>query len=240
MLEEMARALYREWFVEYRFPGHEQAEFVEDEQGRRPKEWERQLLVELASVQYGFAFKSKQFAERGSYKIARIRDVLEGDSKTFTEEACDKKYNINNGDVLVGMDGDFHIGQWIGGEARLVQRVALFKGRYGLPNLLVRLILEAPISNLNKQITGTTVAHLGDKHIKEITLLLPRTDVMTELGLRFRAIDDLVQNLRLRNANLRRTRDLLLPRLVSGELDVSELEIAGVAEDTQSLTEEVA
>lgn len=43
VLEDMARALYREWFVEYRFPGHEQVQWVEDEQGRRPEGWENSL-----------------------------------------------------------------------------------------------------------------------------------------------------------------------------------------------------
>ena len=123
ILEEIAQMLYREWFVNFRFPGHEKARMVKTKLGQVPEGWEVKNLFDVAEVTYGFAFKAKQFSsERIGKPAIRIRDILKNSSATFTDEEAPEKYIVKNGDLIIGMDGDFHMGKWAGGEAYLNQR----------------------------------------------------------------------------------------------------------------------
>ena len=226
ILEEMAQNLYREWFVKFRFPGHENIKFVDSPIGNIPEEWNQKNLLDVAEVTYGFAFKSKGFNTEGRGKpVVRIRDVISGESTTFSEEIPKGKHLVKNGDILVGMDGDFHQGIWAGGDAWLVQRVARFRPIENMKRFLLHLAIQKPIRNFNETITGTTVAHLGHTHIKTINLLLPPEDTLQYYGKVFEPILNLILNLRFKNRSLRQARDLLLPRLISGELDISDLDI---------------
>jgi type I restriction enzyme S subunit len=227
ILEEIAQNLYREWFVKFRFPGHEQVRMVDSPLGKIPEGWEVRNLLDVAEVTYGFAFKSKGFNTEGKGKpVVRIRDVLAGRADTFSEEEPGDKYKVRNGDILVGMDGDFHMGFWTGGDAWLVQRVARFQSKGKMSQYLLFLGIRKPIQHFNATITGTTVAHLGHKHIKTIELAYPPAEMLKRTALMLEPMLGEILNLRLRNQNLRQTRDLLLPKLISGEIDVSELDIA--------------
>lgn len=234
ILEEMAQTLYREWFVKFRFPGYQKVKMVNSPLGKIPEGWQIKNLFELADVTYGFPFKSSLFnVNREGIAVVRIRDVLDGQSATFTAEDAPDKYIVHEGDFLVGMDGDFHMGFWAGGTAFLVQRVARFRprgdvGRYGLA-----LALKEPIEHFNKTITGTTVAHLGDNHLRTINVMMPDKKLLKVINDILEPLLDLQLNIRAKNKNLRQTRDLLLPKLISGELDVSELDIKIVNDKLQ-------
>lgn len=226
ILEEMAQNLYREWFVKFRFPGHEKARFVESPLGKVPEGWEVRNLLSVADVTYGYAFQSNQFnSDFNGKPVVRIRDVLQGTSNTFSSEKVGDKYLVENGDILVGMDGDFHMGFWVGGQAYLVQRVARFRPKEEIGKYHLFLALLEPINHFNATITGTTVAHLGDKHIKTIEIKWPCVQLINQLNSILDPILAEILNLRIKNNNLRQTRDLLLPKLISGEVDVSELDI---------------
>jgi type I restriction enzyme S subunit len=124
VVKEMARLLYREWFVHFRFPGHETSESAESELGTRiPEGWSIEKLFDIADVGFGYSFKSAQFSSDGPFPVIRIRDVPRGRTSTFTDEVADERYRVVDGDVLIGMDGDFHMAMWTGGEAWLNQRV---------------------------------------------------------------------------------------------------------------------
>jgi len=227
LLEEIAQRLYREWFVDFRYPGHEGALLVDSELGPIPQEWVVRNLFDVADVTFGFPFKSQLFNETVGMPLIRIRDIPTGESATFTPEEPDARYRIHDGDILVGMDGDFHMGRWSAGEAWLNQRVVRFRiisdafCRYAL-----FLALEKPISDWNQAIVGTTVAHLGKRHLELIKVLTPTAAVGQTLSALLDPIFDLEINLRKVTRQLRVARDLLLPRLISGEIDVTDLEIA--------------
>jgi type I restriction enzyme S subunit len=226
ILEEMAQTIYQEWFVKFRFPGHQMLKMVDSPLGKTPEGWEIKNLFELADLTYGFPFKSPLFnTNREGRPVVRIRDVLNGQSTTFTTEDAPDKYIVHDGDFLVGMDGDFHMGFWAGGTALLVQRVARFRPRGDVGRYALSLALKEPIERFNKMITGTTVAHLGDKHLRTINMIMPDKKLLKELNDILEPLLDLQLNLRAKNRNLCQTRDLLLPKLISGELDVSDLDI---------------
>jgi restriction endonuclease S subunit len=88
VLEEMARGLFEEWFIRFRFPGHEAVPITDAPEGRLPEGWSFAPLDEIAEVSFGFPFKSKAFSPspEGS-RVVRIRDVPEGITSTWTTEA---------------------------------------------------------------------------------------------------------------------------------------------------------
>jgi type I restriction enzyme S subunit len=218
ILEEMAQSLYREWFVHFRFPGNESARFIDSSLGRIPKGWEVRKILDFADVIYGFSFKANRFNTAGEgVPVVRIRNIQDGKSETYSEEEGDPKHRIKNGDILVGMDGDFHMTIWSGGDAWQNQRVAKFRPKGAMGNYLLFLTLEKPIHFFDSTITGTTVAHLGDSHIKTIEFASPPESLMRKASDLLEPMAQEQLNLRRRNQTLRRTRDLLLPKLLLGD-----------------------
>ncbi|HRU80495.1 MAG TPA: restriction endonuclease subunit S [Methanolinea sp.] len=233
ILEEMAQAIYREWFVHFRFPGHESVRMVESELGLIPEGWEVKNLFEIAEVTYGFPFKSNLFTSNPTNKpVIRIRNIPNDYTDNFTNETVSEKFQVKNGDLLIGMDGDFHMGKWAGGIAYLNQRIVRLRPKIEISPYYLFLALQKPIHFFGSTITGTTVAHLSDKDLKSINLMIPGKIFIKKINENLDFLFKFEILLKIKNANLRRTRDLLLPKLISGELDVSELDITIPEENT--------
>ncbi len=213
LLEEAAQRLYKEWFVDLRFPGWENTKIVDGV----PEGWERKLLVDIIEVQYGYAFDGSLFNSNGNgMPIARIRNIPSGDTADYTAEEADNQYIIHNGDILVGMDGEFHINSWCGNDAYLVQRSCCFRPHNeNMKGYLLQAIYE-PIKFFETTVVGATVAHLGKKHIDTITVLT----CPDELYIPFQNLFDKRQLLLNQNKFLAEARDRLLPKLMSGEIEV--------------------
>lgn len=220
LLEKMAENLYKEWFVRFRFPGHEN---VEMENGL-PKGWKMTNLFDVADVTYGFAFKSNKFCDNAELNpVVRIRDIQENHTNTYTDEQCEDKYLIGKNAILIGMDGIFHMCLWNGERAYMNQRVVMLNSKEkGVCNYLLYLAIRPQIKYWEQVISGTTVAHLGDKHLRKVKVLLQEKAILEKANsIISRAMDE-KNILQHQNSLLARQRDLLLPRLMSGKLEVKE------------------
>ncbi|MDO8941359.1 MAG: restriction endonuclease subunit S [Methylicorpusculum sp.] len=217
LLEESSRQLYKEWFVRFRFPGHEHVKIIDGV----PEGWEKANLLEVARPTYGFAFKSDLFSEepRG-LPIVRIRDVPYRESETYTTEETTEDKILTDGDFLIGMDGDFHMNYWAGGKAWLNQRVVMLEGKELLTTGFIKHAVEKPIKDFNETITGTTVRHLGAKHLKMINVIFPKGPLLDQANCFFEDIRNQVVLIAQQNRALNKARDLLLPKLMSGEIAV--------------------
>lgn len=213
LLEEAAQRLYKEWFVDLRFPGYEDCKIVDG----IPEKWEWKKLVDIVDVQYGYAFDGSKFNSVGKgTPIIRIRNIPDGNTADFTTEEAEEKYVISNGEILVGMDGEFHINSWSGKDAFLVQRTCCFRPRKReMKGWLLWAIYE-PIKFYEKTVVGATVSHLGKKHIDSIELLTGPE----QLYIPFQNYFELRQKLLNQNIVLAEARDRLLPKLMSGEIEV--------------------
>ena len=218
LLEQMAENLYKEWFVRFRFPGHENAEF----ENGLPKNWEYKNLFEVADVSYGYAFKSDLFCNDDSLNaVVRIRDIQDNYTDTYTSEECDDKYLIEENAILVGMDGLFHMCLWNGKKAYLNQRVVKINSKLdNVCNYLLYMAIRPQIKFWEQVIAGTTVAHLGDKHLKKIKVTIPEDKLLVKANNTIQKIMVEKNKLFKQNTLLSRQRDLLLPRLMSGKLEV--------------------
>ncbi len=213
LLEEAAQRLYKEWFVDLRFPGYEGVEIVDGV----PERWSREKLVNLCDVQYGYAFDGSLFNDKGNgTPIIRIRNIPSGITSDYTTEDTEDEYRIKNGEIVVGMDGEFHINSWCGEEAYLVQRTCCFRpyNEY-LHGWLLWAIYE-PIKYFEKTVVGATVSHLGKKHIDTIELLKAPERYYKPFDVYFRKRQVLLNQ----NRKLTEARDRLLSILLSGEIEV--------------------
>ena len=213
LLEEAAQRLYKEWFVDIRFPGCENTPIIDGV----PQGWKRERLVDIADVQYGFAFDGALFNSDGNgTPIIRIRNIPDGTTKDYTTEEADEQYIVKNGDIVVGMDGEFHINSWCGCDSYLVQRSCRIKPHNTNMNGYLLQAIYEPIKFFESTVVGATVAHLGKKHIDTITILIAPEEMYKP----FQQYFNKRQLLLNQNQRLAEARDRLLPKLMSGELEV--------------------
>lgn len=214
LLEEAAQRLYKEWFIDLRFPGHGNIKIIDGV----PEGWEKKKLIDLVNVQYGYAFDGHLFNSKGEgTPIVRIRNIPDGYTNDYTTEEANESYIVNDGDILIGMDGIFHINTWCGGKAYLVQRACSFRPKdVSMKGFILQAIFE-PIKFFENTVVGATVAHLGKKHIDSIELLVSNDDKMYKP---FEKMFNERQTLKTQLRFLTEARDRLLPKLMSGEIEV--------------------
>lgn len=213
LLEEAAQRLYKEWFVDLCFPGHENTEIVDGV----PEGWKKERLVDIAEIQYGYAFDGTLFnADKNGTPIIRIRNIPQAETMDYTTEHVSENYLVQNGEIIVGMDGEFHINAWAGNTAYLVQRVCCIRPKNTeIKGWLLQAIYE-PIKFFERTVVGATVAHLGKKHLDSIYLLTSPEEFYEP----FKTFFDKRLLLMNQNRKLREARDRLLPKLMSGEVEV--------------------
>ena len=214
LLEEAAQRLYKEWFVDLHFPGHENTKIVDGV----PEGWEKKKLVDMVDVQYGYAFDGKLFNSNGEgMPILRIRNIPDGITSDYTTEEAQDCYIVHNGDIVVGMDGIFHINSWSGGDAYLVQRACSFRPKEEYMKGFIFQAIQEPIKFFEKTLVGATVAHLGKKHIDSIELCIPKNFELYQPFSKFYSQrQGVLSQIRL----LTEARDRLLPKLMNGEIKV--------------------
>ncbi|MFO7852633.1 MAG: restriction endonuclease subunit S [Bacteroidota bacterium] len=232
-IEEMAMAIYKEWFVD--FGPFKNGEFVESELGLIPKGWKITSLFETGKFINGAAFRSDDFTTKNiGIPIIKISELKNGITKqtNFANKNYDKKYLLgeNEYDILFSWSGSpetsLNIFFWIDGLAWLNQHI--FKV-IPEPNLRYWLIytlkyLKKFFINLakNKQTTG--LGHVTVSDLKTKIIFLPIKSVLDEYNAIISPIHNLfISNLK-ENRFLIETRDYLLPKLISGEIRVKDAE----------------
>lgn len=213
LLEEAAQKLYKEWFVKLNFPGHENVKIVDGV----PEGWKKEKLINLVDVQYGYVFDGSKFNSEGNGKpIIRIRNIPQGTTDDFTTEQTTDDYIVHNGDIVVGMDGEFHINTWNQNDAYLVQRVCSFRPHNENMKGYILQAIYAPIKFFENTVVGATVAHLGKKHIDTIEVLTCNEEFYIPFQNMVRKRQTLLNQIQL----LQSARDKLLPKLMNGEVEV--------------------
>lgn len=218
-LEEISQLLYTEWFVKFKFPGYEKVKMVDSgtDYGMVPEGWEVKKLEDVADILFGNNFKSNLFNDANiGVRVVRIRDVLSGVTETFTPEITDQKYLIKKGDLLIGMDGIFHMGMWFMGGCFLNQRVVRIRSKK-ISAFFIFESIKKQLYYLQKIIVGATVGHLSNGNIRNFKILIPNNQILLNI---FQEISDMMINLKLKNQNLLKTRDLLIPQLVTGKREL--------------------
>ena len=228
-LEAMAKTLYDYWFVQFDFPDQNGnpykssgGKMVYHPELKReiPEGWGVENLFNVAEVQYGYPFSTDYFNSTGEgVPVIRIRDILGNDTTNYSTEEVEDKYKINVGDVLIGMDGNFHMNYWIKEDCYLNQRVVKVNSDK-LPNMVLKYQIEPFIKLREKSVSRTTVGHLSDKDLKAINVILPKEKYLSPIFERF---ENILKNIIInqqQNQELTQLRDWLLPMLMNGQVKV--------------------
>lgn len=237
ILEEMARNLYREWFVNFRYPGHEKVPLVDSPMGQIPKGWQLTKLKEVADIQPGYAFKRSQWSDNGIpvLKIKNINSSNSVDSETgnyVPESTLVPKLNkfvIKQGDLVVAMTGATagKSGLYYSKKLTLLnQRVARIRTKKFHQCILWAMFSDKEFQHsLFLLADGAAQPNMSGKQIENIEIIAPTLALINKFS--EHADPLLSQSLVLQNKQsvLSRSRDLLLPKLISGEIDVSDLPI---------------
>ena len=225
ILEDMAQTLYQEWFVHFRFPGHENIPMVESPLGSIPEGWRVKCLGEMCDVVMGQSPKSEFYNETGKglpfhqgvtdfgerfptdrvyctvkKRIAEVGDIL------FSVRAPVGRINVANKKIVIGR-GLSAIRSKSGNQAFMHQQ------------------LKDKFQEEDTMGGGTIYNAITKSDLLSIQLLKPAKLIVANFEEAAEPISLELANLTIKNTNLRQTCDLLLPKLISGEIDVSELNI---------------
>ena len=138
-------------------------------------------LSRLLKIRSGFAFKSDRFNETEGFPIIRIRDIKPNKTTTRYTGTYDTKYIVHNGDLIIGMDGEFNSIIWTGGEALLNQRVCRLHSFEDCLKEFVALLIPKALKDIENKTYAVTVKHISAKQILDIEIPLPPLEVQREI-----------------------------------------------------------
>lgn len=214
-LEQQAQALFKSWFVDFE-------PFV----GTMPKDWKESDIYSISNIIYGAPFASKLFnTEKKGLPIIRIRDLKNQHFDTYTEEIHPKAYIIKAGDIVVGMDGEFRPYIWGNDEGLLNQRVCVFENKRSLGKMFLYLTIKPLLNRVEQTEVATTVIHIGKQDFDAFRFSMPSNSILDKFDAVTQPIYNKIVSNSLENTRLASLRDALLPKLMSGEIDVSKVDI---------------
>lgn len=240
ILEEMARALYREWFVDFRFPGHEGVAMVESEMGPVPDGWEVGSFADIVEVRSGGTPRTTTPEYwSGTIPFFTPRDVPLASYVLDTEKqisdlglrACNSRLYPKD-TVFITARGSVGNLAMAGSDMAMNQSCYALLGRSGIDQKFVFLAIQEKADRLRQSATGAVFDTIVVDTFDRLLTVRPPLELVHRFGELATPIFDQILNTLRRNANLRRTRDLLLPRLVSGELDLERIDDSGVQDLT--------
>ncbi|HLE24979.1 MAG TPA: restriction endonuclease subunit S, partial [Thermodesulfobacteriota bacterium] len=222
ILEEMAQAIYKEWFVNFRFPGHEKVKIVESDLGLIPEGWEINPFLEIAEFVNGFAFKPHHWGNSGKpiVKIAELKSGITEKTPFYSGHDIPTKFHVKNGDVLFSWSADLDVYIWSHGEACLNQHIFNVLPKRGYTKLFLFYSLKNRMQEFRSKSLGTTMRHIKRSALAQVKFVVPSTELRDLFESYAQPMIQEILNLTSKNNILRRTRDLILPKLISGEIDV--------------------
>ncbi|WP_323769345.1 restriction endonuclease subunit S [Antarctobacter sp.] len=193
--------------------------------GDVPVQWTVAPIKSVAKVINGFPFASDKFGPEGGMPLVRIRDLNKSVSDVnFTGDPIEVAI-ITKDDVLIGMDGDFNVGRWLGSlPALLNQRMCCVRGRNEAMTRLIEYCLPTPLKRINDVTYSTTVKHLAAWQVEKTKVPVPDTDeqllaILSFLDRETAKIDALVEEQRRLIALLKEKRQAVISHAVTKGLD---------------------
>lgn len=245
VLDEMARALYREWFVLFRYPGHEKTPLVESPNGQVPRGWAVEPLERLKAAApyainggpFGSKLVTKDYVEEG---VPVIRGSNLGEDGRFRAEefvfvSPEKARELNanlarSGDIVVTQRGS------LGQVGRIPEGIGYDEFVISQSQMKVRLdddridpdyaffVLRSPESaqRLKNLASSSGVPHINLAVLREFCIVVPPLVLQRRFGAFATSTESAIESLILQCRALRTARDLLLPRLLSGQISVDD------------------
>ena len=223
-LEALAKTIYDYWFLQFEFPNEEGLPYksnggrmVWSEELKReiPEGWEVKSIFDVADVVYGYPFSTECFSDTEGVPVIRIRDILNNSTSAFTSEEVESRYLTKEKDLLIGMDGIFHMNFWTRDGDYVNQRVVRIRTECLISVLHIYYEILPFIKSREQNVARSTVGHLSDKDMKSLKILVPNTNNYYDT---FDTLLTKICNNRKENQELAALRDWLLPMLMNGQV----------------------
>ena len=230
ILEDMAQSLYREWFVHFRFPSHEKCQFKDSELGQIPEGWEVKKIKDFGEVITGKtpSKKNKEYYDKPEFSFIKTPDMHNGifvldtmDKLSIKGAESQKIKTLPVGSISVsciGTAGVVSINATPAQTNQQINSIVLYEERDREYLYFSLLSLKQTIINYGS--TGATMTNLSKGKFENLEVLYPTDVIVEEFSLLVKSIFKMVLNLMKKNNNLKNQRDMLLPKLISGKIEV--------------------
>ncbi|MBI2514937.1 restriction endonuclease subunit S [Candidatus Wolfebacteria bacterium] len=229
-LEATAQAIFKEWFVNFRFPGHEKIKMIDSELGEIPEGWGVKMLPEVFDFLEGPGIRNWQYAPEGcrfiNIRLIQNNDIDIKSANSISEKEANGKYkhfHLQERDMVVSTSGTL-------GRLAIVREehlplllntsVIRFKPKdkqnYGF---MYQFLNSAYFQNkVLSMASGSAQPNFGPVHLKQIEVLMPDKSILGTFGSSVNSIYERIIAIKSENQKLAALRDLLLPKLMSGEI----------------------
>jgi len=236
LLEKMAKLIYDEWFVKFKFPGHENIKMVDSELGKIPDGWEVKGISDVESFNF-ISENIKQFGGEKEYFATANIDVIniikEGIMYSYKEKPCRAQKQPTIYSVWFARMKDTHkvlgfteSNEFIANNSILSSGFGGFKSEKDIFPFLYYSINRVYFhKEKDRFATGATQVSLNNDGLSKIKILVPSKEVIESFGDKVLPILNEIFIFQIKNKTLSKTRDLLLPKLISGQVDISDLAI---------------
>ncbi len=234
-MEEMAQRLYTEWFVKFKFPGHEKTPLVDSstEYGMIPEGWEVKRLDEVIKIVRGRSYSSEQISDfEGEYYIVNLKSFNRGggfrlDGAKYYSGPMNNEQLLAQGDIVVAVTDMTTDRAVIARPARvpniLTHKITLSADVIKIENneipssFIYYCLLEHRFTEATKlKANGANVLHLKPSSIAEYRAIIPPLKILSQFDVLCRPSIDEIDRMIAQNDSLEKLRDLLIPQLVSG------------------------
>jgi len=231
-LEQIASAIFKEWFVKFRFPRHKKSKFVDSELGKIPEEWEVKMLPEVFDFLEGPGIRNWQYTSKGcpfiNIRLIQNNDIDVKSANFLSEEEANGKYkhfHLQERDMVVSTSGTL-------GRSAIVRKehlplllntsVIRFRPKDKQSYAFMYQFLNSAYfqNKILNMASGSAQPNFGPVHLKQIEVLVPDQNVLNMFSNAANPIYERIIANMSENQTLTSLRDLLLPKLMSGEVRV--------------------
>ena len=218
LLEEAAQRLYKEWFVDLRFPGHENTKITDG----IPEGWSVQSINDIAEYINGYAFKPSDWGNLGKpiIKIKEMGSGIASDTPRNTGESIPERYNVTAGDILFSWSATLSAKIWDEEDGLLNQHLFKVIPHGGISREFVLQSILKTLDEFSNLTTGSTMKHIQRGKLKEVHILVPNEQMMHIYESISEPSREQILKLKKRIVILQEARDRLLPKLMSGKIEV--------------------
>ena len=233
ILEQMAKLVYEEWFIKFRFPGHENLKMVPSDLGEIPEGWEVSKIGDIFTVVLGGTPSRKRedywngnipWINSGKVNELRIINESEGITELGLKKSATKMMPVRT--TVLAITGAT-LGQISLTEIEVCanQSVVGIYDEKKIYSEYIFLKIKEIIGEVILKAGGGAQQHINKEIVNETEVIVPPSNLIEDFNSVIKPIFNQISILLFKNQNLRKTRDLLLPKLISGEIDVSDLDI---------------
>lgn len=225
ILEEMAQAIYKEWFVNFRFPGHEKVKMIKSELGMIPEGWEVKKLGNIIDFQKGKKAKIIYESPQPETIPYLLIDGIRNHCFLYTN---DKNVAIaKNDDIIMVMDGASSGQVFIGFQGAVGSTLGIYRIKKEINHspYIIYYFLKNNYKSISDKNIGSAIPHANKEYIATMNIIIPNQRAIGMFDRFARATFNQIDVLQRKNLNLRKTRNLLLPKLISREIDIENVDI---------------